>query len=318
MSKEASVSMPLPLRAYIALTAIAGTTLLVYLAQTAEWSASNLTELGVFTLMVVLAGSFPLTVTKGVKADISTAVLFSAAVLLEPGAAVVAATVGMLSYSLIVRYLGERLHLPGYNYPLYKYPFNIGETVLSVGLTSVVFHALVSDGALMTPAVIIAAGIKYLTNSALVSGAVSIQTRQNPLSVWRTGTKEIGLGSLSQLAFGFLGAVVYQESPWMLVALFIPVGTIYVAFSRLGRKIGALDRGGRERAAECTGRAGGARREPNGGVAASSRRAVGIATPDRQRTRRATQGGGEAVAWPRTEPSSGCVSLASCGSREHG
>ena len=37
------------------------------------------------------------------------------------------------------------------------------------------------------------------------------------------------------MAFGFLGAVAYRENPWTVVALFIPVAVIYLAFSRLAR-----------------------------------------------------------------------------------
>ena len=43
------------------------------------------------------------------------------------------------------------------------------------------------------------------------------------------------------LALGFLGAVVYLQSPWYVAALFIPIAISYIAFSRLSQKIGELE-----------------------------------------------------------------------------
>ena len=69
----------------------------------------------------------------------------------------------------------------------------------------------------------------------------------NPLRVWWSGTMENGPAELGQLAFGFLGAVAYRESPWTIVALFIPVAVIYLAFSRLARANAELKRTLQER-----------------------------------------------------------------------
>ena len=52
-------------------------------------------------------------------------------------------------------------------------------------------------------------------------------------------TKTRKLGVLA-LVF-FLGAVVYLESPWTIVGLFIPVAIIYIAFSRLARTNARLE-----------------------------------------------------------------------------
>ena len=42
----------------------------------------------------------------------------------------------------------------------------------------------------------------------------------------------MGLMEVSQLALGFLGAMVLKESLWAVVALFVPVAVVYGAFSR--------------------------------------------------------------------------------------
>ena len=73
------------LRLYIAVVAAVGIAWLAYLAPGVDWTASTLGEMGLLVLLMVLAGSFPLPVGPRVKADVTTAVWFSAAPLLDPG-----------------------------------------------------------------------------------------------------------------------------------------------------------------------------------------------------------------------------------------
>ena len=215
-------SLPKPLQAYIALTAIVGGALLGYWVYGAAWDLATVGEAVLFFLLVVIAGSFPLPVASNVKTDVTTAVLFGAALVLEPGVAALTGALGIVTYTFF------RLHLPWY-----KYPFNAGATAIYVGLASVVFHALSTDEVVLTVAVVPAAVIMYGLNTALVTGAATLQMGGNPLRFWWMGTRENWPAELGLLAFGFLGAVVYRENPWTVVALFIPVAIIYIAFSRL-------------------------------------------------------------------------------------
>lgn len=222
--------LPRPLRFYIALTTIGGAACLAYLVSRADWSLSTLGETALFFLLVVVAGSFPLPVAPRVKTDVTTAVLFGAALLLDPGAAALAGAAGIVTYTLLLRFWGEKLRLPWY-----KYPFNAGAVSLYVGATSVVFGALAPEETVLSTAALPAAVVMYFANTALVTGAASLQTGMNPLRFWWTGTKENGPAEISLFAFGFLGALAYQESRWTIVALLIPVAVIYLAFSRLAR-----------------------------------------------------------------------------------
>ena len=203
---------------------------MTYLVTGVDWRISTLGETSLFVLLIVLAGIFPLRVGPKVLADVTTAVLFSAALILEPGAAAVAGVVGMTTYTLLNRWRGGELQLPWY-----KYPFNAGQTALFVGATSLIFHGLTSGDGVTTPAVVPAAAGLYLGNKALVSVAVSLQMRINPLLIWWRGTIENGPSELSQLALGFLGAMAYLENAWTIVALFVPVAMIYLAFFKLTR-----------------------------------------------------------------------------------
>ena len=194
----------------------------------AEWDATLAAETALFVLLIVAAGSFPLPVGPEVKTDIATAAAFAAALVLEPGAAALAATVGMVTYTYLLRYWALKVRLPWY-----KYPFNAGATALSIGLTSAAFHGLATGEELLTLAVLPAVAVKYLVNSTLVTGAASLELSANPFRFWWAGSKVNGPAEISLMAFGFLGALAYQQSPWTVIALFVPVAIIYLAFSRL-------------------------------------------------------------------------------------
>lgn len=226
---------PLSIRVklFTAGVALVGLALLVILGVGEEWNRSILAGTAFFMLLIIVTGSFPLPVAPRATTDVSTAVLFGGALLLEPGVAVFTAVVGKLITYLMLKNLGDRLRLPGYKHPYYKYPFNLGEVAITTGVTSYLFHYLGTSGEIIAPGVIAAAAAMYLTNTILVTGVVSIEMKINPFSFWWMGTKENGAAELSLLCFGFLGAVVYEESPWSSVALVIPVAIIYMAFSRL-------------------------------------------------------------------------------------
>ena len=98
-----------------------------------------------------------------------------------------------------------------------------------------VFHGVSQGDALISVALIPAAATMYLVNTGLITGVASIQMFMNPFRFWWDGTRENGLAELSLLASGFLGAVLYEVSPWTALALFPPVIILYIAFSSLGR-----------------------------------------------------------------------------------
>jgi len=96
--------LPKPLRFYIAAVALGGVAFLALLAPSADWSLNVLGEAGLFVLLLVIAGAFPIPVAPKVKTDVSTAVLFGAVLLLEPGVAAPTAAVGIVTYTLMIRF----------------------------------------------------------------------------------------------------------------------------------------------------------------------------------------------------------------------
>ena len=225
---ETDSGLPSPLRAYIGLVASGGLGLAVLLALGQGWGTTVLAEAVLMTALAVVAGSFPLHIAPRVKADVTSAVFFGAALLLEPGAAAVVGAAGITIYTLLIRFWGEKLHLPWY-----KYPFNAAETALVMGLTSLLFHELSPGTSVLTVAVVPAAAAYYLLDTWMVSVAASLQIKVSPVRIWWTGSRDNGPAELAQVAFGFLGALAYYQSPWTIPALFIPVAAIYFAFSRL-------------------------------------------------------------------------------------
>ena len=146
---------------------------------------------------------------------------------IKPGAAVFTAVVGKLVSYLILKNLGDLQH------PYHKYAFNLGEVAITIGLTSYLFHTMGTSGDFFTLTVAAAAAAMYLVDTTLVTIIVSLEMKINPFVFWWTGTRANGAAELDLLSFGFLGAVVYEESPWASAALIIPVAVIYLAFSHL-------------------------------------------------------------------------------------
>ncbi len=216
------------LRVYIIAMTAAGAVWLVYLASRPDWSTATLGEAGLFYLLLVVAGSFPLSAGPNVRSDTTGAVLFASVLILEPGVAALVAAAGIVTFSYITRFLPDRPKLEWY-----KFLFNASVAALYVGLASLAFGAADGIGDPLTPAVLAAAGVGYFVSAVLVIGAVSFQLGMSPLRVWVAGTRKNGLAELGFLAFGFLGAMVYYQNPWTILALVIPVAIIYLAFSRL-------------------------------------------------------------------------------------
>ena len=187
MKNEARPGVPVSLWAYIAVVSVGGMSWLVYLVQGAEWGLSATREMGLFMLLVIVAGSFPMRVGPSVKTDVTVAALKSAATLLEPGVAALAGVAGVVTYTALTRFRGERLRLPWY-----KYPFNAGQISMVVGLSSLAFHTLVKDNILLSWAILPAAVTYYMANTVLVSVAAGLQLGVNPPRIWWKGTKENG------------------------------------------------------------------------------------------------------------------------------
>ena len=159
----------------IGIVAIGGVAWSAYLASQLEWTTELLAGTLLLASLVMLAGLFPIPVAPRVKAGMTTAPLFGAALVLAPGGVVIAAVVGGLAYQIALRFRS-----PGMKVPWYQLIFNVGETALSTGVAAYIFDRM-ADESLTSMAILLAAAAMYLINSSLVSLIVATQLRENPV-----------------------------------------------------------------------------------------------------------------------------------------
>jgi signal transduction histidine kinase len=223
----------------VALTALGGALAFAYFGRTAfDTSSGALINMTFFAALTAVAGLFPLPVTSRIKTTITTAPLFACALVLPAGNAVLAAVVGSMVYQVGLRWRPERLVLP-----IYKYPFNVGEVILSTGLAAWTFQALGGDIRTSLWPTVPAAAVMYMTNTGLVSIVASISAGYSLPRLWWMGTQANGLAEIALYSFGVLGAFAFNHSPlFSFLSLGIPVWTIYLAFSGLASANAQLEK----------------------------------------------------------------------------
>ena len=211
----------------IGMVAAGGAAWSTYLITQLEWDVEVATATALLALLVMLGGMFPIPVAPRIRAGMTTAPLFAAAILLGPGYAVIAAVAGGVAYQMALRFRS-----PGVRAPWYQTVFNLSETTFSTGAAALIFDRM-ADESLISASILLAAAAMYLINSSLVSLIAATQLRQNPVKFWLIGTREGGLPELSLFAFGYLGALAYEANALAVIAVLLPVFIVYHAFSRL-------------------------------------------------------------------------------------
>jgi signal transduction histidine kinase len=207
-----------------------------YLGSQFEWGVELVASTSLLAVLVMVAGLFPIPVAPRVKAGMTTAPLFAAALVLPPGGVVIAAVVGGLTYQAALRFRSPHVQVPWY-----QIIFNVGETALSTGVAAFLFDRMADDG-LISAAIILAAAAMYLINSSLISLIAATQLRESPLKFWWMGTRESGLAELSLYALGYLGALAYESNALAITAVLLPVFIVYHAFSSITRTNTQLER----------------------------------------------------------------------------
>ncbi len=214
------------LRVMVSIVAVGGVAWSAYLISDLTWDVELVVGIALLSSMVLLAGAFPIPVAPRVKAGMTTAPLFAAALVLGPGCAVIAAVVGGLAYQVVLRFWSPHVRVPWH-----QIVFNLAETSLSTGVAALIFDRM-ADGSLTSPSILLAAAAMYLINSSLVSLIASTQLKVNPAKFWWMGTRESGPPELSLFAFGYLGALAYEANTLAIGSVLLPVFIVYHAFSR--------------------------------------------------------------------------------------
>jgi hypothetical protein len=197
--------LPLGLRRYLVIVWAIG-----LLAWAASWALPNDPRTLSWPLLAVLLGllivaqSLPQHVRTGVKASLNTIPLFIAVLCLPVSAAVSMAVIGVAAAQM------------GRRRPWCETSFNAARTVLEIFIGGTICAGLAHVGGhWAAPAAAVAAATAlYLTNSALVAGAVAAQHRQPFGRIWR----EVAAAEpLDHVLMFLTGGLVALPWAWMPV-----------------------------------------------------------------------------------------------------
>jgi hypothetical protein len=179
---------------------------------------------GMLAGLLLLAQCFHKHTLRGVKITPSSVPLFAAVLCLPMYAAISAVVVGMV----VAEVLSRR--------PWYEVAFNGASSAVEVALGSIVYVGLVSGGRLgIVISAAVASGVLiYLTNAALVAGAVATQRGLSYRQVWQeTIFARVAEHALMLLAGGLLAAVL----TWQPLSGGVLLVMALVAYAWLRRRV---------------------------------------------------------------------------------
>ncbi|MBI2854677.1 MAG: HAMP domain-containing histidine kinase [Chloroflexi bacterium] len=218
-----------PLKLYMGVVVAAGVATLSYalVRHSIETNTVQLVLAVVLASLIALAAARPMSIARGVKANVLTAPLFAGVLLLPPVLAIASAAAGMTLSGLVLR---RRL-----KYQL----FNPAATALYTGLASLAFRMLnpggipFYSGITGLTASALAAAVVYLVNRTTVAIAAALEASKNPFHLWRQQWRGDLAQEVALTCLGFAGSLAISLSPWSVGLLIIPVVMVYMAFSRV-------------------------------------------------------------------------------------
>ena len=205
------------LRTYIVGVIVAGAAGLALAAFGPRWSGTeDLLVIAILLGLATVAQVWPVHLSLKVKLTVDDTPLFAAALLLGPFVSMLIAAVSALA----------GLHLRNAKMPWYNRAFSAAVSVLATGIAAVTYLAL-ADGArpmLSQPLPILAAGAaRYLTQTALVDGAVALQMKRRLFaSFWTLHRRDLAQMTGLYL-LGAIAAVSADGQPLALVLFAVPM-----------------------------------------------------------------------------------------------
>ena len=219
-------SLRLPLRLYVAGVILLGAatgglgTLLL------RPSADRLAVAIVLVCLATAAQLRPVHLTQKTKVTVEDAATFAAALLLDPGLAILVAGGSTLL-------AGLRGRMSWYNRA-----FNISAVVIDTGAAATAFTLLAAGAApsLATiPAIAVAALLKFTVNSTVVDIAVALQLRRKPLAKWWGRHRRDAAQLLSLYLIGAVGAAAASDSPLTLALFVTPSALVLLGLRNTAR-----------------------------------------------------------------------------------
>lgn len=224
------------LRAVVGLVAVSAATLAALTIPTARPSSSQVLLAGVMAIMAGAAIQFPLLITPNVKVNTSSAVYFTAALVLSPGLAVAVAGTSQLVGGLVM--IRRRNPLTGRSRrSVLDTVFNASQWMIAACAASLVFHRLAGTGNPESSypwfAGLLAAGLTmYMSNTALVATIAAVQTQRNVLNIWLAGRRVDAMTEAGLYTIGAVAGVAAPLHPWVLLGLVVPTILLHNSLRR--------------------------------------------------------------------------------------
>jgi len=219
-------SLRLPLRLYVTGVILVGGTALALGAATLRPVANELVVAIVLLALATAAQLRPVHLTHKTKVTVEDAATFAAALLLDPGLAMLVAGGSTLL-------AGLRGRVSWYNRA-----FNVSAVVIDTSAAAVAFTVLASGAgpSLATlPAIAIAASLKFGVNSTIVDIAVAFQLRRRPLAKWWARHRRDAAQLLSLYLIGAVGAIAASDSPLTLALIVTPSALVLLGLRNIAR-----------------------------------------------------------------------------------
>jgi HD-GYP domain-containing protein (c-di-GMP phosphodiesterase class II) len=224
------------LHEFIGIVTAAALTIALLLVPGTHASAFQAQLAALLVVMACVAMQFPLQVTPKIKVNTSSAVYFTAVLVLAPGTAVVVAGVSQLAGGLIL--VRRRNPLTGRpRRRLLDTIFNASQWMIATSGSGVVLNWLAGSGdsgstLLWFSALVAAAIAMYLVNTVLVAIVAAIQTKQPLVTTWIAGRRvdaitEAGLYTISAVA-----SAAVPSHPWVLLGLVVPTILLHNSLQR--------------------------------------------------------------------------------------
>ena len=212
---------------YVALVLLVGLALLAYSVWVYPLAASSSGWLLFVGLIFLLALSdrhgLPLTNRTNVHVD--TIPILVAVLIFNPVVALLVAGLGRLLGRLDRRIaLVERM-------------FNVGQTLVYVGISSLLFHSLTSspwrpEGLEAWWGALAAMTAMFLLNTLIVAGIAGLDSHTSPVKIWLAGIRRDVIEHSVMFGFGLLAALVVAPYPWALALMALPGIVVFVTLDR--------------------------------------------------------------------------------------
>jgi len=216
-----------PLRIYVAGVIAVGAVSFGIGAFVLRPMGADLAIAGVLLALATVAQLRPVHLTHKTKVTVEDAATFAAALLLDPGLAMLVAG-GSTALA----------GLRGRKTSWYNRAFNSAAVVIDTGAAAVTFTALAggADPSFSTlPAIVTAAVLKFGINSTVVDIAVALQLRRRPLAKWWARHRRDAAQLLALYVIGAVGAVAASDSPLALAFFVAPSALVLLGLKNSAR-----------------------------------------------------------------------------------